>query len=161
MVMINTQAEQYLRASGDINKTGEWYAGRPIMITKNNAAMHLFNGDIGICLFDPLSDGKLMVFFPGSDDNIKKFIPTRLPNCETVYAMTIHKSQGSEFNEILIALPPTMNPVLSKELLYTAITRARKKVIMVTEKTVFQQTIQKKTERYGGLEEKIIRYRTS
>jgi exodeoxyribonuclease V alpha subunit len=75
--------------------------------------------------------------------------------------MTIHKSQGSEFNEILIALPPTMNPVLSKELLYTAITRAREKVIMVTEKTVFEQTIGKKIERFGGLEEKIIAYHAS
>ncbi len=160
MVMINTQVEQYLRASGDIDKLGEWYTGRPIMITKNNAAMHLYNGDIGICLSDPQSDGKLMLFFPGSDDDIKKFIPTRLPHCETVFAMTIHKSQGSEFNEILIALPPTMNPVLSKELLYTAITRAREKVIMVTEKTVFEQTIEKKIERFGGLEGKIIDYQT-
>ncbi len=157
-VAINTQVEQHLLASGNIDKTGEWYAGRPIMITQNNAAMHLYNGDIGICLFDPELDGKLMVFFPGIDGHIKKFLPTRLPHCETVFAMTIHKSQGSEFDEILIALPPTMNPVLSKELLYTAITRAREKVIMVTEKTVFEQTIQKKTQRYGGLEEKITRY---
>jgi exodeoxyribonuclease V alpha subunit len=156
MVPINTQVEHYLRASGDIDKTGEWYAGRPIMITKNNAAMHLYNGDIGICLSDPKSDEKLMVFFPSSDGDVKKLIPTRLPHCETVFAMTIHKSQGSEFNEILIALPPTMNPVLSKELLYTAITRAREKVVMVVEKLVFEQTIQKKTERFGGLEEKII-----
>jgi exodeoxyribonuclease V alpha subunit len=160
MVPINTQVEHYLRASGDIDKTGEWYAGRPIMITKNNAAMHLYNGDIGICLSDPKSDEKLMVFFPSSDGDVKKLIPTRLPHCETVFAMTIHKSQGSEFNEILIALPPTMNPVLSKELLYTAITRAREKVVMVVEKLVFEQTIQKKTERFGGLEEKIIGYQT-
>jgi exodeoxyribonuclease V alpha subunit len=160
MVTINTQVEHYLRTSGDIDRTGEWYTGRPIMITKNNAAMHLYNGDIGICLSDPESDGKLMVFFPGSDGSVKKFLPTRLPHCETVFAMTIHKSQGSEFNEILIALSPVMNPVLSKELLYTAITRAREKVIMMTEKTVFEQTIQKKIERFGGLEEKIIGYRS-
>ena len=97
------------------------------MITQNNAALNLYNGDIGICLSDCQFDGKLMVFFPGSDGDIKKFLPTRLPHCETVFAMTIHKSQGSEFNEILITLPPTTNPVLSKELLYTAITRAREK----------------------------------
>ena len=128
------------------------------MIMQNDAAMHLYNGDIGICLFDPEPDGKLLVFFPGTDDSVKKFLPTHLPHCETVFAMTIHKSQGSEFNEILIALPPTMNPVLSKELLYTAITRAREKVTMVAEKIVFEQAIQQKTERYGGLEEKIIQY---
>ena len=153
---INTLVEQHLLASGDIYKTGKWYAGRPVMITQNNAAMHLYNGDIGICLPDSSVDRKLMVFFPGSDGSVKKFLPTRLPHCETVFAMTIHKSQGSEFNEILIALPPTMNPVLSKELLYTAITRAREKVIMMADKTIFEQTIQQKTERFGGLEEKIV-----
>ena len=156
-IAINTQVEQHLLSSGDIEKTGEWYAGRPIMITQNNAALNLYNGDIGICLSDCQFDGKLMVFFPGSDGSVKKFLPTRLPHCETVFAMTIHKSQGSEFNEILIALPPTMNPVLSKELLYTAITRAREKVIMMADKTVFEQTIEQKTERFGGLEEKIVR----
>ena len=156
-IAINIQVEQHLLASGDIEKTGAWYAGRPIMITQNNAALNLYNGDIGICLSDCQFDGKLMVFFPGSDGGVKKFLPTRLPHCETVFAMTIHKSQGSEFNEILITLPPTMNPVLSKELLYTAITRAREKVIMMADKTVFEQTIEQKTERFGGLEEKIVR----
>lgn len=151
---INALVERQLEGSGHINKTGEWYAGRPIMITQNNAAMRLFNGDMGICLPDHDNEDRLKVFFPG-DGNIKKFLPARLSACETIYAMTIHKSQGSEFNEILIALPPLMNLVLSKELLYTAITRAKEKVVIASEKLIFEQTIKHKTERFGGLAEKI------
>ena len=125
------------------------------MITRNNAAMHLYNGDVGICLYDE-SSGQLMVHFQG-ETGVKKFLPARLSHCETNFAMTIHKSQGSEFDEILIALPLDMNPVLGKELLYTAITRAKQKVIIAAEKNIFEQTIRQKTERFGGLAAKIIR----
>ncbi len=151
---INIMVEQRLLASGLINKLGEWYVGRPVMITQNNAAMHLYNGDVGICLYDEKL-GQLMVFFQ-NDTGVKKYLPTRLSHCETIFAMTIHKSQGSEFDEILIALPPLMNPVLGKELLYTAITRAKQKVIIAADKNIFEQTIKQKTERFGGLAEKII-----
>ena len=151
---INNRVEQQLLASGLISKRGEWYAGRPVMITQNNAAMHLYNGDVGVCLHDEKT-GQLMVFFQ-SEAGVKKYLPARLTHCETIFAMTIHKSQGSEFDEILIALPPEINPVLGKELLYTAITRAKRKVIIAAEKHIFEQTIRQKTERFGGLAEKII-----
>ncbi len=151
---INNMVEQKLQASGLINKRGEWYAGRPVMITQNNAAMHLYNGDVGICLPDE-NTGQLMVFFQ-SEAGVKKYLPARLTHCETIFAMTIHKSQGSEFDEILIALPSEMNPVLGKELLYTAITRAKQKLVIAAEKHIFEKTIRQKTERFGGLAEKII-----
>ncbi len=151
---INNRVEQRLQALNLINKRGEWYSGRPVMVTQNNAAMHLYNGDVGICLHDENS-GQLMVHFQ-NESGVKKYLPARLSYCETIFAMTIHKSQGSEFNEILIALPPAMNQVLGKELLYTAITRAKQKIIVAAEKHIFEQSIRQKTERFGGLAEKII-----
>jgi exodeoxyribonuclease V alpha subunit len=125
------------------------------MITQNDAALQLYNGDIGLCLKDAEQSGKLMVFFQRPDGSIKKCLPARLPHCETVYAMTIHKSQGSEFDEILIALPDQHNPVLTKELLYTAITRARKSVKILADQKVFNDTVLRKIERFGGLAQKL------
>lgn len=154
---INSLVERRLAATGHLNPTGTWYHGRPIMITQNDAGLHLYNGDIGLCLKDPEQNNKLMVFFQRPDGSIKKCLPARLPHCETVFAMTIHKSQGSEFNEILIALPERHNPVLTKELLYTAITRARKSVKILADQKVFNETVLRKIERLGGLAQKLAR----
>ncbi|MDD5461188.1 MAG: exodeoxyribonuclease V subunit alpha [Methylococcales bacterium] len=153
---INYRAEQKLFGQKLINLSGLWYSGRPVMITQNNAALHLYNGDIGICMPDKDQDGKLMAFFQRPDGSVKKYLPGRLPHCETVYAMTIHKSQGSEFEEVLIVLPETINPVLTKELLYTAITRARKTVKLVADETVFSATVRQKVERITGLVDKLL-----
>ncbi len=152
---INQQLEQHLAGLNLINLAGIWYNGRPVMITQNDPGMHLYNGDTGICLEDSEQHGKLMVFFQDPDGSVKKFLPSRLPHCETVYAMTIHKSQGSEFEQVLIVLPETMNPVLTKELIYTAITRARKTVNLITDKQVFISTVQQRVIRYSGLKEKL------
>jgi exodeoxyribonuclease V alpha subunit len=124
------------------------------MVMQNNPALHLYNGDIGICLPDKEQSGNLMVFFQRPDGTVKKYLPARLLMCETVFAMTIHKSQGSEFDEALIVLPETINPVLSKELLYTAITRAKKKIKIVAEESVFAATINRKIDRFTGLANK-------
>lgn len=86
---------------------------------------------------------------------MKKYLPNRLPKCETVFAMTIHKSQGSEFDEVLVVLPDAMNPVLSRELLYTAITRAKKRVKLVADAVVFRQTVAHTVDRVTGLVEKL------
>ncbi len=152
---INSRVERRLASRGHINPIGTWYHGRPVMITQNDAALQLYNGDIGLCLKDAEQSGKLMVFFQRPDGSIKKCLPARLPHCETVYAMTIHKSQGSEFDEILIALPDQHNPVLTKELLYTAITRARKSVKILADQKVFNDTVLRKIERFGGLAQKL------
>ena len=151
---INYRVEQKLFGQKLINLSGLWYSGRPVMVTQNNSALHLYNGDIGICMPDKDQDGKLMVFFQRADGSVKKYLPARLPHCETVYAMTIHKSQGSEFEEVLIVLPETINPVLTKELLYTAITRARKTVKLVADEAVFAGTVRQKVKRVTGLVDK-------
>ncbi len=135
--------------------SGHWYNGKPIMITENNVATQLYNGDIGLCLRDKTQQGKLMVYFLSADNSIKKILPSRLPRHETVFAMTIHKSQGSEFEEVLIALPDSLNPVLTKELIYTGITRAKKTVKIAAKKEIFIRSVAQKVVRYGGLIAKI------
>jgi len=151
---INDRVEQKLAEQKRIDLSGLWYPGRPVMVTQNNPALHLYNGDIGICMPDSFSAGKLMVFFQRADGSVKKYLPARVPHCETVFAMTIHKSQGSEFEEVLIVLPETINPVLTKELLYTAITRAKKTIKLVAGETVFTATVRQKIERVTGLVDK-------
>ena len=146
--------EQKLVEQRQIELSGLWYIGRPVMVTQNNPTLHLFNGDIGICL--PDETDKLMVYFQRADGSIKKYLPARMPHCETVFAMTIHKSQGSEFDEVLIVLPETVNPVLSKELLYTAITRAKQRIKMVAGQEVFVATVKKRIERVTGLGGKLL-----
>ena len=148
---INFLVEQELAGRRLIQLTGAWYAGRPVMVTQNNVGLHLFNGDIGLCLPDADRGGRLMVFFQRPDGSIKKYLPARVPHCQTVFAMTIHKSQGSEFDEVLIVLPEQVNPVLTKELLYTAITRAKTTVKLVASESVFAETVQRKIQRFGGL----------
>jgi len=167
---INDRVEQNLAEQKRIDLSGLWYPGRPVMVTQNNPALHLYNGDIGICMPDvpstsslvlssaegagQVSTGKLMVFFQRADGSVKKYLPARVPHCETVFAMTIHKSQGSEFEEVLIVLPEASNPVLTKELLYTAITRAKKTIKLVAGEAVFTATVRQKIERVTGLVDK-------
>jgi exodeoxyribonuclease V alpha subunit len=151
---INYRVEQKLAEHKRINLSGLWYLGRPVMVTQNNPSLNLYNGDIGICMPDSLSAGKLMVYFQRPDGSIKKYLPARVPPCETVFAMTIHKSQGSEFDEVLIVLPEAINPVLTKELLYTAITRAKKTIKVVAAEAIFTEAIRQKIERITGLVDK-------
>ena len=151
---VNYWAEQKLSGQNLITLSGLWYSGRPVMITQNTPALHLYNGDMGICMPDKDQGGKFMVFFQRADGSVKKYLPARLPHCETVFAMTIHKSQGSEFEEVLIVLPEAINPVLTKELLYTAITRAKKTVKLVANEAVFAATVRQKVKRITGLVDK-------
>jgi exodeoxyribonuclease V alpha subunit len=148
---INVRVTQKLAQQGRIQIAGLWYVGRPVLVTQNNPALHLYNGDIGLCLADNSQNGRLLVFFQRPDGSVKSYLPSRIAQCETVFAMTIHKSQGSEFEEVLIVLPDNINPVLTKELLYTAITRAKKTVKLVADKAVFIASIQQKVARVTGL----------
>jgi exodeoxyribonuclease V alpha subunit len=132
-----------------------WYAGRPIIITANNPSLQLYNGDIGITLADPDNNEQLRVFFLRADGSIKTLLPARIQACETVFAMTIHKSQGSEFEKVLILLPEQNNPVLGKELLYTAITRAKSQVSIVCKQEIFKTCIMQKVQRHSGLAHKL------
>lgn len=129
--------------------SGKWYVGRPVMISRNDSALGLFNGDIGIAMND--DEGKLKAFFPLPDGTIKAVQPGRLPSHETAFAMTVHKSQGSEFDHTLLVLPDPFTPVLTRELVYTAITRARTRLTLFARQTVFNQAVKIRTQRRSGL----------
>lgn len=150
---LNLLVEQILRKEGLIRKEGPWYPGRPVMVTKNDYNLRLFNGDIGITLADPGGNYQLRVFFPSPDGGIRKFPPLRLPDHETVYAMTVHKSQGSEFNQVLHILPDVSARVLTRELVYTAITRAKEKVEVWGREEVFHTAVSRRITRASGLRE--------
>ncbi|MBF0628708.1 MAG: exodeoxyribonuclease V subunit alpha [Magnetococcales bacterium] len=139
-----------LRAAGCIPTGQGWYPGRPVMVTRNNHELGLMNGDIGITLERPV-EGKrsLRVAFPGpegSDAAIRWFPPSRLTEVETVFAMTVHKSQGSEFSRVLLVLPEHRSALLTRELIYTAITRARDGFTLVCagEITLLEQAVSRK-----------------
>ncbi len=129
-----------------------WYKGRPVLVTSNDYNLGLFNGDIGITLPDT-SPGRdnLCVFFPGEAGELRRFSPYVLPAHETVYAMTVHKSQGSEFENVILVLPDRDSPVLTRELIYTAITRARKTIKVLGNETIILSAISRKIERTSGL----------
>lgn len=134
-----------------------WYTGRAVMVTRNDPALHLMNGDVGLCLW---RDGAWRVAFPrtpaqpgsASGPGIHWVAASRLPEVETAFAMTIHKSQGSEFDEVLLVLPEEAGPILTRELLYTGLTRARQQVHWVLPKPdVLLEGVQRRVRRQGGL----------
>src|SRR5690606_39828317 len=96
---------------------------RPVLVTRNDYGLGLMNGDIGISLRDPQDQGRLRVFFALADGSIKRVLPSRLADVETVYAMTVHKSQGSAFAHTALLMPDQTSPVLTRELVYTGITQ--------------------------------------
>lgn len=136
-----------------------WYAGRPVMVIQNDYSTGLMNGDVGICLprFESNTETpQLRVVFVSSDAKstapVRWILPSRLPQVETVYAMTVHKSQGSEFDHALLVLPEQGSALLSRELIYTGITRAARQFsLLCADAQVLQQAILHKTERSGGL----------
>lgn len=149
---MNEQVEGWLTQARLIQPTpsvSPWYPGRPVIITQNDHQAGLYNGDIGICLAN--SDGANRVYFELADGKIHHFLPSRLPAHQTVYAMTVHKSQGSEFNHTVMVLPDKMNPVLTRELVYTGITRAKQKLDLFSSVALLNQAIVKRTERASGL----------
>ncbi|GKV86172.1 exodeoxyribonuclease V subunit alpha [Pectobacterium atrosepticum] len=154
---LNQRIEQALHQSGLIqrsrNPLNRWYPGRPVMIGRNDAALGLFNGDIGIAMTG--EGGELRVFFPLPNGETKDVTPSRLPPHETAYAMTVHKSQGSEFEHTALVLPNHYLPVLTRELVYTAITRARQRLSLYTDVRILCRAVKTPTQRYSGLEERI------
>jgi exodeoxyribonuclease V alpha subunit len=147
---LNQATEEILEDAGLITPQNPWYARRPVMITRNDYNLKLFNGDIGLLLPDG-DGGEPRAFFPGPDNTLRKFLPLRLPEHETAYAMTVHKSQGSEFDRVLLILPERESPVLSRELLYTGITRARTSVELWFEEKVFRAALARRVTRTSGL----------
>ena len=155
VIDINSRVEERLAQQNKIKTTGRWYIGRPVMVTQNSVETDLYNGDIGICLPNGEGTARLAIFFLQPDGSIRKILPSRLPSHETVFAMSIHKSQGSEFKECLCVLPDEINPVLTKELIYTAITRAKTILKVHSSYSIFSQTLQNKISRTGGIFERL------
>lgn len=148
---INQTMEQLLRSGH-----GAWYHGRPVIVTTNDYSLNLNNGDIGIALIHP-GEQRLKVVFsaPVNANNpfgVRWILPSRLNAVETVYAMTVHKSQGSEFRHTVLILPDRPTPVLTKELIYTGITRAKSDLtIVIPNQNVWELGVLTRIERLGGL----------
>ncbi|MDU9030486.1 exodeoxyribonuclease V subunit alpha [Pseudomonas mediterranea] len=143
-----------------IDSDHQWYEGRPVLMTRNDYGLGLMNGDIGIALKLPERDGPeagrqvLRVAFPRNDGQggVRFVLPSRLNDVETVYAMTVHKSQGSEFSHTALILPDALNPVLTKELVYTAITRAKQWFSLIEPRPgIFEEAVRRKVKRLSGL----------
>ena len=150
---VNAAVEEILAEKGMIEQHNRWYPGRPVMITVNDYHLKLFNGDIGIVLPDPEKGGAPRVWFPAPEGGVRNVSPLRLPAHETVYAMTVHKSQGSEFERVLMLLPDHDSGALARELIYTGITRAKKEIEIWGDEDVFVAAVSRRIDRKSGLRE--------
>lgn len=140
----------------------EWFHGRPVMITSNDYATGLMNGDIGLCLAVPLNgESRLRVVFRKAEDKLQYFSPARIRDCQTAWAMTVHKSQGSEFDHTVLVLPDRHSRVITRELIYTGLTRARRRFTLAApDLEIFKRGVHQRTERYSGLTAAIERAAT-
>ena len=155
---LNNIIEKILAREGLINPSSLFYPGRPILVTVNDYAMRLFNGDTGILFPDPDNRALLRAFFTNPEGGVRSIPTERLPAHETAYAMTIHKSQGSEFDSVLLLLPPVESDLLTRELIYTGITRAKKTIELWANKEVFCFAVKRKTVRNSGLRD-VLRWK--
>jgi len=160
---LNQRITRHLQQQ-DLAPEREWYPGRPVMMTRNDYQLGLMNGDVGLTL--PLLEERnnkpellLRVAFQLPDGRIKWVLPSRLDGVETVYAMTVHKSQGSEFRHTLLVLPDAPHPLLTRELIYTAVTRARDRFTLLEfgKPTVLDSAVRKRTWRASGLAERLFK----
>ncbi|HTH93719.1 MAG TPA: AAA family ATPase [Rhodocyclaceae bacterium] len=148
---LNTEIEKRLVARNAIPPRSRWYVGRPVMIAANDYGLRLFNGDIGICVRDP-ANGELRVAFPAeAGDGVRLMAPARLPAHETAWAMTVHKSQGSEFDCVSLVLADDATELVTRELLYTAITRARQSVVIHASVEALRSCCMRRIARHTGL----------
>jgi len=155
---LNDTIAHLLREAGLIPASGGWYLGRPILVTRNDYGLGLMNGDIGVTLAYPTPGGgpeRLRVAFPAGDGRhgIKWVLPSRLQAVETVFALTVHKSQGSEFTHAALVLPDRSSPILTRGLLYTGTTRARHYFTLVRpgDERVLEQAVERRVLRASSL----------
>ncbi len=149
---INEALETRFRRRLGVPARERWYPGRAVMVRQNDYALGLFNGDIGLCL---KTEQGLRVFFEG-DDGYRGFAPARLPSHDSAFAMTVHKSQGSEFTEVLLALPDQPSPLLTRALFYTGITRAKRRVEIWALPARLAEAVSTRAERAAGLAERLV-----
>lgn len=155
---LNDWAAAELAAGGKLDRRGAFYAGRPVIVTANDYASELFNGDVGVVAPRPEDpDGRLAVHFRTREPNgVRTVALSRLPEHETAYALSVHKSQGSEFAEVALVLPSRASPLLTRELVYTAVTRARRRVTVYGSEAVLRTAIERKIERASGLRDRLV-----
>ncbi len=151
---MNDQIERLLVSDKKLmNIDSLWYLGRPVMVTQNDYSVDLMNGDIGISLRYPVNgELKQRVVFSDGKGGVRWVLPSRLQSVETVFAMTVHKSQGSEFHHTAMLLPSQSSPILTKELIYTGITRSKKHFTLISGgEKVLEEAMNRKVERTSGL----------
>lgn len=161
---LNEKIENFLFRENAIRANrgadAQWYPGRPVMINRNDYQHHLYNGDVGIAMAHGFNGHqKVRVAFSLGGSRLQYLAPEQLPAHETVYAMTVHKSQGTEFNKVILVLPEKHIPILTRELIYTAITRARQHVEIWGRLDVLFKAIEHRVRRASGLREALLKWK--
>jgi exodeoxyribonuclease V alpha subunit len=146
----NRQVERWLAESTGEPIWSSWYAGRPVLVTANDYGLGLYNGDTGVTL---VRDGVLRAAIAGTDQ--LQFATSRLSDVDTMHAMTIHKSQGSQAEEVTVLLPPDDSRLLSRELLYTGVTRAKSHIRLIGPETSVRAAIARRVLRASGLTQRL------
>lgn len=150
---LNEQIFQAMQQKGllQFHQQSEHFAGRPILITQNDKHIQRYNGDIGLYLWEKDENGQVIGRYWFEDG--KSVLPSRLPKHEIAFVMTVHKSQGSEFDHTILVLPLVFNPVLTKELVYTGVTRAKSRITVMTGEKIWKQAVRSATVRQSRLSE--------
>ena len=160
VTQLNALIENELHKQGLIDSSKDFYIGRPVMLSKNDHQLKLFNGDVGIVMPDPNNASLTKVWFVTPEGELRGLLPSRLPSLETLYAMTIHKSQGSEFESVYLCLPPiTANNQgrgLNRELIYTGLTRAKKYFMLFGEDKALSLSLRQQFVRGSGLAGRLL-----
>ncbi len=152
---LNLAVERALADQGWLARRGEWYEGRPVMVTRNDAAVGVFNGDIGIVLRPADAGAPLRAWF-ADGPALRSVGVSRLADVETAFAMTVHKAQGSEFDHTVLVLPRETSRALTRELVYTGITRARSAFTLVSGRPeALRSALGRRTRRSSGLLERL------
>jgi exodeoxyribonuclease V alpha subunit len=152
----NPRVEEWLEASIDgFAADGEWYVGRPVIVTSNDYSLRLFNGDTGVVVARETERGPGVGVVFNRAGSLVTVSPSRLADVDTVFAMTVHKAQGSEFDEVAVVLPEPSSRVLTRELLYTAVTRAKERLILVASETSVRAAVGRPIARASGLTERL------
>jgi exodeoxyribonuclease V alpha subunit len=160
VTQLNALIENELHKQGMIDNSKDFYIGRPVMLSKNDHQLKLFNGDIGIVMSDPNNATLTKVWFVTPEGELRGLLPSRLPTLETLYAMTIHKSQGSEFESVYLCLPP-ITPTnqgrgLNRELIYTGLTRAKKYFMLFAQPKALGLSLGQQCLRGSGLAGRLL-----
>src|SRR4029077_15670894 len=149
----NRQVERWLTEATGEPIWSSWYAGRPVLVTANDYGLGLYNGDTGVTVVD----GQTLRTVVGGAGEILTFATRRLANVETMHAMTIHKSQGSQADEVTVLLPQEESRLLTRELFYTAVTRAKERVRVVGSEAALRTAIERRAIRASGLARRLRR----